>query len=59
VIEDKDKDEASARLKELIHDWGLSNTTLEEVFMKVNNIVNMGNINSVNKVTAKKEKKTQ
>jgi len=44
VIEDKDKDEASAKLKDLIHDWGLSNTTLEEVFMKV---------------TAKKEKKTQ
>jgi len=39
VIEDKDKDEASVRMKELIHDWGLSNTTLEEVFMKVNKIL--------------------
>jgi len=35
VIENKDSDEVANRLRELTHDWGLSNTTLEEVFMKV------------------------
>ena len=39
VIENKDKDEVSNKLRQLTHDWGLSNTTLEEVFMKVNYIL--------------------
>jgi len=36
IIENKDDEDAqSKRLKALVSDWGLSHTTLEEVFMKV------------------------
>eukprot|EP01016_Furgasonia_blochmanni_P001456 TRINITY_DN10565_c0_g1_i1.p1 TRINITY_DN10565_c0_g1~~TRINITY_DN10565_c0_g1_i1.p1 ORF type:complete len:454 (+),score=146.91 TRINITY_DN10565_c0_g1_i1:59-1363(+) len=35
LMEGKPKDQEWTRLKELVKDWGLSNTTLEEVFMEV------------------------
>jgi len=35
IIENKDDDEDSQELRRIVSDWGLSQTTLEEVFMKV------------------------
>lgn len=35
ILENKDHDEQAKTLKRIVADWGLSHTTLEEVFMKV------------------------
>jgi hypothetical protein len=35
ILENKDHDEQAKTLKKIVADWGLSHTTLEEVFMKV------------------------
>ena len=35
IIENKVNDEKAVYFRSLIKDWGLSNSTLEEVFMKV------------------------
>ena len=48
-------DESWMVIKNLIHDWGVSHTSLEEVFMKVIHSSNKQNLEDIEQVSKKIE----
>ena len=48
-------DESWMVIKNLIHDWGVSHTSLEEVFMKVIHSSNKHNLENIEQISKKIE----